>query len=97
VSGNFATFVGWSPTVTKEWGRIHFVFGGNNPGWTSTTYNVGAGMSDDGMMHSDKRPVFTVLNHCVYPEESTIHCNRTQIKLLEQPNEVRVHSTKARS
>jgi len=61
VSGNFATFTGWSPIVTKEWERIDFVFGGNNPGWKSTAYKVGAGMSDDGMMHSDHRPVFADL------------------------------------
>lgn len=33
VSANFATFTGWSPTVTKEWGRIDFVLAGNNGGW----------------------------------------------------------------
>ena len=77
VSANFATFTGWSPTVTKEWGRIDFVLAGNNGGWyvgliylemkeakqrlhlrESTSCKVGAGMSDDGMMHSDHRPAF---------------------------------------
>ena len=33
VSGNFATFTGWSPTVTTKWERIDFVFGGNNGAW----------------------------------------------------------------
>ncbi|KAF9781131.1 Endonuclease/exonuclease/phosphatase [Thelephora terrestris] len=61
VSGNFATFTGWSPTRTAEWGRIDFAFGGNNGRWKSTAYKVGAGMSDDGMMHSDHRPVFVDL------------------------------------
>ena len=38
VSGNFATFTGWSPTVTKEWERIDFIFGGNNRGWYVYTH-----------------------------------------------------------
>jgi len=58
VSGNFATFSGWSPSMTKWWARIDFVLGGSNREWTSTACKVGAGMSDDGMMHSDHRPVF---------------------------------------
>ena len=29
---------------------------------TSTTCKVGAGMSDDGMMHSDHRPIFVDFN-----------------------------------
>jgi len=62
VSANFATFTGWSPTVTTEWGRIDFVLGGSNRQWTSTACKVGAGMSDDGMMHSDHRPVFVDFN-----------------------------------
>lgn len=33
VSGNFSTFTGWSPTVTDEWTRIDFIFGGNNREW----------------------------------------------------------------
>jgi len=61
VSANFATFTGWSPTITALWVRIDFVFGGSNGGWKSTSYHVGAGMSDDGMMHSDHRPVFVDL------------------------------------
>ena len=85
VSGSFATFTGFSPTVTKEWTRIDFIFGGNNRGWCRffffflnesrlflltiarllcrkcTACKVGAGMSDDGMMHSDHRPVFADL------------------------------------
>lgn len=91
VSGNFGTFTGWSPIVTKEWERIDFIFGGNNRGWcvvcffyfrkehcerspllisrfpprcrTSTACRVGAGMSDDGMMNSDHRPVFNDLTN----------------------------------
>jgi len=62
VSANFATFTGWSPDVTKEWERIDFVLGGSNREWTSTAYKVGGGMSDDGMMHSDHRPIFVDLN-----------------------------------
>jgi len=62
VSGNFATFTGWSPTVTTEWTRIDFVLGGNNREWASTACKVGAGMSDDGMMLSDHRPVFVDLS-----------------------------------
>jgi len=62
VSANFATFTGWSPTVTKGWGRIDFVLGGSNRRWVSTSCKVGAGMSDDGMMHSDHRPLFVDFN-----------------------------------
>jgi len=28
----------------------------------STAFKIGAGMSDDGMMHSDHRPVFVDVN-----------------------------------
>jgi len=58
VSGNFATFTDWSPTKTAGWERIDFIFGGSNRRWASTACKVGAGMSDDGMLHSDHRPVF---------------------------------------
>jgi len=30
---NFATYTGWSPTNTREWERIDFVFGGSNRRW----------------------------------------------------------------
>jgi hypothetical protein len=33
VSGNFATFTGWSPVEVKEWSTIDFVFGGSNRIW----------------------------------------------------------------
>lgn len=33
VSANFATFTGWSPSVTTEWARIDFVLGGSNRRW----------------------------------------------------------------
>jgi endonuclease/exonuclease/phosphatase family metal-dependent hydrolase len=33
VSANFATFTGWSPSVTKDWARIDFVLGGSNRRW----------------------------------------------------------------
>lgn len=33
VSGNFATFTGWSPSATDEWVRIDFVLGGSNHKW----------------------------------------------------------------
>ena len=33
VSSNFATFTGWSPTVTEKWERIDFVLGGSNRRW----------------------------------------------------------------
>jgi endonuclease/exonuclease/phosphatase family metal-dependent hydrolase len=33
VSGNFATFTGWSPNVTEMWARIDFVLGGSNRRW----------------------------------------------------------------
>ena len=33
VAANFATFTGWSPTVTKEWMKIDFVLGGSNREW----------------------------------------------------------------
>ena len=33
VSANFATFSGWSPTVTKWWTAIDFVLGGSNRNW----------------------------------------------------------------
>jgi len=33
VSANFATFIGWSPSVTTHWLAIDFVFGGSNRSW----------------------------------------------------------------
>ncbi|KAF8895853.1 hypothetical protein CPB84DRAFT_1781971 [Gymnopilus junonius] len=43
----------------SSWSRIDFIFGGNNRAWTAESHNVGTNLSDDGMLESDHRPVFT--------------------------------------
>ncbi|KAF8067801.1 Endonuclease/exonuclease/phosphatase [Lyophyllum atratum] len=60
VSTNFATFTGFTaPNVTSSWTRIDFVFGGSNKGWTAQGQKVETSLSDDGLLASDHRPVFT--------------------------------------
>ncbi|KAL1718203.1 Endonuclease/exonuclease/phosphatase [Schizophyllum commune] len=59
VSSNFATFTGFTPpNNASDWGRIDFLFGGSNGGWTSTAYHVDPSLTDDGLYMSDHRPVF---------------------------------------
>jgi len=43
VSENFATFTGWSPTVTEEWARINFVLGASCRRWC-VPFPLGRGM-----------------------------------------------------
>ncbi|GLB39133.1 putative endonuclease/Exonuclease/phosphatase family protein [Lyophyllum shimeji] len=60
VSANFATFTGFSaPNDTSSWARIDFMFGGNNKGWTAEGQKAATSLSDDGVLASDHRPVFT--------------------------------------
>ncbi|TRM60450.1 Endonuclease/exonuclease/phosphatase [Schizophyllum amplum] len=59
VSSNFATFTGFTaPGNASSWGRIDFVFGGSNGGWTADAYHVDPVLTDDGLYISDHRPVF---------------------------------------
>ncbi|KAI0649733.1 Endonuclease/exonuclease/phosphatase [Trametes meyenii] len=60
VSGNFATYTGFNaPGDGSVYSRIDFVFGGSNGKWTSDAYKVGSSLTDDGVLASDHRPVFT--------------------------------------
>ncbi|KAJ6483840.1 Endonuclease/exonuclease/phosphatase [Mycena vitilis] len=59
VSANHATFTGFTaPNDTRSWSRIDFVFGGGS-GWEATGFKVGSALTDDGVLASDHRPVFT--------------------------------------
>ncbi|KDR68690.1 hypothetical protein GALMADRAFT_231017 [Galerina marginata CBS 339.88] len=60
VSATYATFTGFTaPSHTASWSRIDFVFGGSNKGWEALGQSVMANLSDDGLLASDHRPVFT--------------------------------------
>ncbi|KAJ6620236.1 Endonuclease/exonuclease/phosphatase [Mycena sp. CBHHK59/15] len=63
VSNNYATFTGFTaPNDTHSWSRIDFIFGGSNMGWKAVAYKVGSARTDDGVLASDHRPVFTDIN-----------------------------------
>ncbi|KZT64960.1 DNase I-like protein [Daedalea quercina L-15889] len=60
VSGNYATFTGFNrPGDSSVYTRIDFVLGGSNGGWTVDGYKVGTSLTDDGILASDHRPVYT--------------------------------------
>jgi len=44
-----------------EYGRIDFVMGGSNGGWTALRYKTGSTVADDGALSSDHRPVIVEL------------------------------------
>jgi len=62
ISGHFATFTDFhAAEKTKEWCRIDFIFGGSNGKWVVDNYKVASGLSDDGLLASDHRPVFATI------------------------------------
>jgi len=58
VSGDFATYTGFSPTNRyNDFKRIDFIFGGSNGGWNAVRHRTVNILSDDGVYASDHRPV----------------------------------------
>lgn len=59
LSGHYATFTGFQESVgvSDEFSRIDYIMAGSNGGWKALNYRVGIGLSDDGVYHSDHRPV----------------------------------------
>lgn len=59
LGGHYATFTGFQKTVGKsdDFSRIDYIMAGSNGGWKALQYHVGIGLSDDGVYHSDHRPV----------------------------------------
>lgn len=59
MGGNYATFTGFQPEVgnASEFSRIDYIMAGSSGGWKVLEHRVGNSLSDDGVYHSDHRPV----------------------------------------
>lgn len=59
IGGNYATFTDFQLDVgnSSEFDRIDYIMAGSNGGWKALQYRVGGSLGDDGVYHSDHRPV----------------------------------------
>lgn len=58
IGGNHATYTGFQPAGnSSEFSRIDYIMAGSNGGWKALDYHVGYSLGDDGVHHSDHRPV----------------------------------------
>lgn len=61
IGTNYATFTDFAAvdkTDTTQFQRLDYILAGNTPGFSVQSYRVTDNLADDGVYHSDHRPVF---------------------------------------
>lgn len=62
MGGNYATFTDFAAVGdATQFQRLDYILAGNTAGWAVLSYRVGENIADDGVYHSDHRPVFADL------------------------------------